>query len=89
MTLKNANICRFENILDHFVVGFLVVIVANVPQGLPATVMSQLRIIANRMAQKKMLIKKLELIDELGAATVICADKSGTLTMSQVKKDKN
>ncbi|PAV75028.1 hypothetical protein WR25_06358 [Diploscapter pachys] len=77
-------VARFENILDHFVVGFLVVIVANVPQGLPATVMSQLRIIANRMAQKKMLIKKLELIDELGAATVICADKSGTLTMSQM-----
>ncbi|CAI4221688.1 unnamed protein product [Auanema sp. JU1783] len=77
-------VARFENILDHFVVGFLVIIVANVPQGLPATVMSQLRIIARRMAQKNILIKKLELIDELGAATVICADKSGTLTMNQM-----
>uniref|UniRef100_A0A1I7XP17 Cation_ATPase_C domain-containing protein n=1 Tax=Heterorhabditis bacteriophora TaxID=37862 RepID=A0A1I7XP17_HETBA len=77
-------VARFENILDHFVVGFLVIIVANVPQGLPATVMSQLRIIARRMAQKNIYIKKLELIDELGAATVICADKSGTLTMNQM-----
>ncbi|CAI2292849.1 unnamed protein product [Caenorhabditis sp. 36 PRJEB53466] len=77
-------VARFENILDHFIVGFVVIIVANVPQGLPATVMSQLRIIARRMAQKNILIKKLELIDELGAATVICADKSGTLTMNQM-----
>ncbi|CAN99760.1 Cation-transporting P-type ATPase N-terminal domain-containing protein [Caenorhabditis elegans] len=77
-------VARFENVLDHFIVGFVVIIVANVPQGLPATVMSQLRIIARRMAQKNILIKKLELIDELGAATVICADKSGTLTMNQM-----
>lgn len=55
-------VARFENILDHFIVGFVVIIVANVPQGLPATVMSQLRIIARRMAQKNILIKKLELI---------------------------
>lgn len=77
-------VARFENVLDHFIVGFVVIIVANVPQGLPATVMSQLRIIARRMAQKNILIKKLELIDELGAATVICADKSGTLTMNKM-----
>ncbi|CAI5438652.1 unnamed protein product [Caenorhabditis angaria] len=77
-------VARFENILDHFIVGFVVIIVANVPQGLPATVMSQLRIIARRMAQKNILIKRLELIDELGAATVICADKSGTLTMNKM-----
>ncbi|CAB3410623.1 unnamed protein product [Caenorhabditis bovis] len=77
-------VARFENILDHFIVGFVVIIVANVPQGLPATVMSQLRIIARRMAQKNIHIKKLELIDELGAATVICADKSGTLTKNKM-----
>ncbi|CAD6184689.1 unnamed protein product [Caenorhabditis auriculariae] len=77
-------VARFENVLDHFIVGFVVIIVANVPQGLPATVMSQLRIIARRMAQKNILIKKLELIDELGAATVICTDKSGTLTMNKM-----
>uniref|UniRef100_A0A0K0D257 Cation_ATPase_C domain-containing protein n=1 Tax=Angiostrongylus cantonensis TaxID=6313 RepID=A0A0K0D257_ANGCA len=77
-------VAKFENVLDHFVIGFLVVIVANVPQGLPATVMSQLRIIARRMSQKNIYIKKVDLIDELGAATVICADKSGTLTMNQM-----
>ncbi|VDO21891.1 unnamed protein product [Heligmosomoides polygyrus] len=84
MFLIGCIVAKFENVLDHFVVGFLIVIVANIPQGLPATVMSQLRIIARRMAQKNIYIKKLELIDELGAATVICADKSGTLTMNQM-----
>ncbi|VDM78809.1 unnamed protein product [Strongylus vulgaris] len=84
MFLIGCIVAKFENVLDHFVIGFLVVIVANVPQGLPATVMSQLRIIARRMAQKNIYIKKLDLIDELGAATVICADKSGTLTMNQM-----
>ncbi|KAK6728021.1 hypothetical protein RB195_005589 [Necator americanus] len=84
MFLIGCIVAKFENVLDHFVIGFLVIIVANVPQGLPATVMSQLRIIARRMAQKNIYIKKLELIDELGAATIICADKSGTLTMNQM-----
>ncbi|WKX90672.1 hypothetical protein Q1695_009484 [Nippostrongylus brasiliensis] len=84
MFLIGCIVAKFENVLDHFVVGFLVIIVANIPQGLPATVMSQLRIIARRMAQKNIYIKKLDLIDELGAATVICADKSGTLTMNQM-----
>ncbi|CAJ0557884.1 unnamed protein product, partial [Mesorhabditis spiculigera] len=77
-------VAKFENVLDHFVTGFLVIIVANVPQGLPATVLSQLRIIARRCAQKNIYIKKLDLIDELGAATVICSDKTGTLTMNQM-----
>lgn len=73
---------RFENILYHFVTGFLIIVVANVPQGLPAMVMSQLAIIARRMAKKNVFIKKLDVIDELGATSVICTDKSGTLTQN-------
>lgn len=72
----------FDNILYHFLNGFLVVIVAVVPQGLPAMVMSQLAIIARRMAKKNVFIKKLDVIDELGAATVIATDKTGTLTQN-------
>ncbi|CAD5206669.1 unnamed protein product [Bursaphelenchus okinawaensis] len=73
-------VARFENILYHFVTGFLIIIVANVPQGLPAMVMSQLAIIARRMAKKNVFIKKLDVIDELGATTVVATDKTGTLT---------
>uniref|UniRef100_A0AC34QCL7 Cation-transporting P-type ATPase N-terminal domain-containing protein n=1 Tax=Panagrolaimus sp. JU765 TaxID=591449 RepID=A0AC34QCL7_9BILA len=75
-------VARFENILYHFITGFLIIIVANVPQGLPAMVMSQLAIIARRMGKKNVYIKKLDIIDELGAATVICTDKTGTLTQN-------
>ncbi|KAI1731463.1 e1-E2 ATPase domain-containing protein [Ditylenchus destructor] len=75
-------VSRFESILYHFVTGFLIIIVANVPQGLPAMVISQLAIIARRMAKKNMFIKKLDVIDELGAATVIATDKTGTLTQN-------
>jgi len=56
--------------------------VANVPQGLPAMLMSQLAIIARRLAKKNMFIKKLDVIDELGAATVVATDKTGTLTQN-------
>ncbi|VDM24299.1 unnamed protein product [Toxocara canis] len=75
-------VARFENVLDHFITGFLVIIVANVPQGLPAMVMSQLAIIARRMAKKNVFIKKLDVIDELGAATVVATDKTGTITQN-------
>nr|CAD2201092.1 unnamed protein product [Meloidogyne enterolobii] len=75
-------VTRFDNVLYHFVTGFLIIIVANVPQGLPAMLMSQLAIIARRMAKKNVFIKKLDIIDELGAATVIATDKTGTLTQN-------
>uniref|UniRef100_A0A9J2PU20 Cation-transporting P-type ATPase N-terminal domain-containing protein n=1 Tax=Ascaris lumbricoides TaxID=6252 RepID=A0A9J2PU20_ASCLU len=80
--LVGCFVARFENILDHFITGFLVIIVANVPQGLPAMVMSQLAIIARRMANKNVFIKKLDIIDELGAATVVATDKTGTITQN-------
>ncbi|KAI1704631.1 e1-E2 ATPase domain-containing protein [Ditylenchus destructor] len=73
-------VTKFQNIFYHFITGFLIIIVANVPQGLPPTVMSQLAIIARRMAKKNAYIKKPDVIDELGAATVIATDKAGTLT---------
>lgn len=75
---------RFENVLDHFIVGFLVIIVAIVPQGLPSMVTSQLTIVAKKMGEKNVFIKKLDVIDELGAATVIAADKTGTLTQNMM-----
>uniref|UniRef100_A0AAF5CYY2 Cation-transporting P-type ATPase N-terminal domain-containing protein n=1 Tax=Strongyloides stercoralis TaxID=6248 RepID=A0AAF5CYY2_STRER len=74
----------FRNMVIHFVTGFVVIIVANVPQGLPATVMSQLAIIARRMAKMNVFIRKPDIIDELGATTIICVDKTGTLTQNNM-----
>lgn len=78
--LVGAIVTDFHNVLSLFINGFLVVIVANVPQGLPATLTSQLTIIARRMAKKNVFLKKLDVIEAFGAATVIASDKTGTLT---------
>lgn len=73
-----------SNFLNLFVQGFIIVIIANIPQGLPATVVSCLTIIAYRMSKQNVYIKKLESIETLGSATVIASDKTGTLTMNQM-----
>lgn len=52
--------------------------------GLPATVTSELTIIARRMAQKNVYLKKLDVVDAFGATTVIASDKTGTLTTNNM-----
>ncbi|CAB3410979.1 unnamed protein product [Caenorhabditis bovis] len=69
-----------HGVVRLFVTGFLMVIIANVPQGLPTTVTTELTVIARRMAKKNVFLKKLEKIDSVGATTVIASDKTGTLT---------
>ena len=69
---------------DSFINGFIVVLVANVPEGLPATVTSCLSITAKRMAERNVLIKRTNIIESLGSATVIASDKTGTLTQNRM-----
>lgn len=73
-----------QNFIDSFVNGFIVVLVANVPEGLPATVTSCLSITAKRMAARNVLIKRTNIIESLGSATVIASDKTGTLTQNRM-----
>lgn len=61
------------------------IIVANVPEGLLPTVTLCLSVAARRMAAKKALIKNLESVETLGCTTVICTDKTGTLTQNRMK----
>lgn len=62
-----------------FMIG---IIVANVPEGLLATVTVCLTLTANRMHTKSVLVKNLEGVETLGSTTCICSDKTGTLTQN-------
>lgn len=60
------------------------IIVANVPEGLLPTVTLSLAMGVRRMARRHALVRRLSAVEELSATTVICTDKTGTLTKSEM-----
>jgi calcium-translocating P-type ATPase len=69
----------------HNVLFAIGIIVANVPEGLLPTLTLALAMGSQRMARRNALIRHLPSVETLGSATVICTDKTGTLTLNRMR----
>lgn len=78
-----AGIIRGEPVLDMAMTGITIAIAA-IPEGLPATVTIALALAVRKMLKRQALVHRLHSVETLGCATVICTDKTGTITRNKM-----
>lgn len=81
--VAGAGILRGEPVFDMLMTGISIAIAA-IPEGLPATVTIVLALAVRRMLKLKALVHKLHSVETLGCASVICTDKTGTVTENKM-----
>ena len=87
MFLKGETMGAMETVshmLNYFMVA-VTLIVVSVPEGLPMSVTLSLALSMNRMLKANNLVRKMHACETMGATTVICTDKTGTLTQNQMQ----
>jgi sodium/potassium-transporting ATPase subunit alpha len=80
MTIVGGAVHGWKGMVKITATSFLVCAISFVPAGMPATVTSIMTVVARRLANKNVYIKRLDIVEALGSCNIIASDKTGTLT---------
>ncbi|RVW96095.1 Calcium-transporting ATPase 12, plasma membrane-type [Vitis vinifera] len=84
----NGKKTKFDDIMNgivHIISVAVTIIVVAIPEGLPLAVTLTLAYSMKRMMADQAMVRRLSACETMGSATIICTDKTGTLTMNQMK----